>query len=62
MADNQWLATQALTAIQERPVGGDFQKYGPRGTGEFNFQLMAYVDEAHLRGVLLESWDVSPKS
>ncbi|MBA7701492.1 Heme-binding protein A [subsurface metagenome] len=47
--------------IQERPLIGDFEKYGPRGTGEFAFQLMGYVPAKFLTGQLLESWEVTPE-
>jgi len=48
-----------LDPIQERPVGGDIEKYGPRGTGEYAFQLHSFQPEKFMKGILLESWDVT---
>ncbi len=45
---------------QENPVSGNFEKYGPRGTGEFKFQTSAYIPEEFLEGMLIESWEVTP--
>ncbi len=50
-----------LAPIQERPLIGDFLKYGPRGTGEFMFQLRGYTPEEYMKGNLLESYEVSPE-
>jgi ABC-type transport system substrate-binding protein len=50
---------QYLSPICERPLTGDFVKYGPRGTGEFSFQLWAYLPEKYIKGQWLESWEVT---
>ncbi len=55
-----WSPSQFLNPIQERPVIGDFEKYGPRGTGEYAFQVGAYQPEVYMKGHLLESWEISP--
>jgi len=47
--------------IQEFAVSGNFEKYGPRGTGEFKFQTSAYLPEPYQEGVLIESWEVTPE-
>jgi len=45
--------------MQEKAISGDIVKYGPRGTGEYMFQAMAYQPEKYWRGELLESWEIS---
>ncbi|MFC1984372.1 ABC transporter substrate-binding protein, partial [Chloroflexota bacterium] len=49
-----------LTPIQERPLIADFEKYGPRGTGEYPFQLFSYIPEAYVVGNWIDSWTVEP--
>ncbi len=56
-----WQPTQWLNPVQERPIIGDFEKYGPRGAGEFKFQLKAYIPEKYLKGNLIESWEITPQ-
>jgi len=48
-----------LGFIFETPLIGDLETYGPRGTGEFAFQLTSYIPDRFLKGHLLESWDVT---
>jgi len=48
-----------LTPVLEGPLVGDFLERGPRGTGEFAFQMGNYVPGEFLTGQLLESWEVS---
>jgi peptide/nickel transport system substrate-binding protein len=50
-----------LGHCQEKPLVGDFEKYGPRGNGEYTFQLIGYIPEKYLKGNLIESWEVSPE-
>jgi peptide/nickel transport system substrate-binding protein len=57
----QWSSCQWLTPIQERPVIGDFEKYGPRGSGVFDFLVNSGQPEKYLKGNYLESWEVSPE-
>ena len=47
--------------IYERPLIGDFEKYGPRGTGEYDFGLWGGLPDFVLTGCLLESWEVTPE-
>jgi len=47
--------------FQERPLIGDFETYGPRGNGEFTFQLNGWVPPQFMIGNTIESWDVSPE-
>ncbi|GAI82289.1 unnamed protein product, partial [marine sediment metagenome] len=60
LAGGAWGPTQWLSPMQERPIMGDFEKYGPRGTDEYAFRLTGcYVPEQYLRGWLLEDWEVT---
>lgn len=48
-----------LEYIQERPVHGDTEKFGPRGNGEYAFQLVAYIPPAYQKGHLISDWDLT---
>ncbi|GAI12947.1 unnamed protein product, partial [marine sediment metagenome] len=50
-----------LEGVQERPVIGDFETYGPRGTGEYAFQVFEYCPDKYIKGCLVESWEISPE-
>jgi len=56
--DGAWHQTQWLSPIQEQPLVGDFVGKGPRGSGEYDFQLFSYVPDTFLTGWLLESWEI----
>jgi peptide/nickel transport system substrate-binding protein len=58
--DAQTLRSTWLQIIQERLTVGDFEKYGPRGTGEFAFNVLEYVPAQYLKGQMLESWEFQP--
>ena len=45
--------------VQEHPVIGDFERFGPRGTGEYDFQLKNYVPPKYYGGLWLEDWEIS---
>jgi peptide/nickel transport system substrate-binding protein len=47
-----------LAHILERPLIGDFEKYGPRGTNEYAFDLWSGLPSFVLTGCLLESWEI----
>jgi peptide/nickel transport system substrate-binding protein len=53
-----WAPSRWLSPVQERPVAGDFEKYGPRGTNEYTFDASAFQPVAYMKGHLLESWKV----
>jgi peptide/nickel transport system substrate-binding protein len=53
------LACMYLAPMQEKPVIGDFPKYGPEGTGDWAFQLKAYVPDRYQKGALLDSWETT---
>ena len=59
IAYGYWYPTQWLSPVQEKPFGADFEKYGPRGTNEFAFQLNAWFPMRMLTGVYLEDWSIS---
>ena len=45
--------------VQEKPLVGDFVRYGPRGTGEFMFLSRDGNPFKFMTGWLLEDWEVS---
>ncbi|GAJ06543.1 unnamed protein product, partial [marine sediment metagenome] len=49
------------TNVLDRLMVGDYEKYGPRGTGEFSFTPYGNIPIPFLRGALIESWETSPK-
>ena len=59
IADGQFIATAWLDNLQERLTVGDTEKYGLRGGGEYKFHAAGYIPEKYLKGLLLESWEVS---
>ncbi len=48
-----------LEPIQERPIHGDTEKYGPRGSGEYAFQLVAYIPAKYQKGHLISKWEIT---
>jgi peptide/nickel transport system substrate-binding protein len=54
------VAQEWMNPIFERPFIADFETFGPRGTGEYSFQLWNYIPENYLVGNWLESWEVYP--
>jgi len=56
--DGYWRPLFFLSPFIDRPFVGDFVKYGPRGTGQNDFQLRGYTPEEFMTGNLLESWEV----
>ena len=47
-----------LDWIQEHPVVGDTETFGPRGTGESQFHTYGHISNNYLKGLLLESWEL----
>jgi len=60
IADGLWAPTQFLFPIQDKMFAGDFEKYGPRGSGEFAF-AGGFTPEEFRRGVNIEKWEVTPE-
>jgi len=48
-----------LEPIQERPIHGDAEKYGPRGNSEYAFQLVAYIPAKYQKGHLISKWEIT---
>jgi len=59
ISNGYWFPTQWLSPCQERAFMGDFEKYGPRGTNEFAFQLNAWFPMRMLTGVYVDTWEIS---
>ncbi len=58
--DGYWCPLQWLQPVQEKAVIGDFEKYGPRGTGEYGFNLVEYIPDQFLTGAYIEDWEIYP--
>ena len=58
--DGMWFSTMWVQPHLETLLVGDLDKYGPRGTGEYPFQLHWYVPQEFIKGMLCESWEVTP--
>ena len=56
-----WQTNQYTESVVETLADSDFEKYGPRGTGEFTVDVARAVPEKFLGPVLAESWEVTPK-
>jgi peptide/nickel transport system substrate-binding protein len=57
--DAQHAALEWAEIIQERPIHGAFEKYGPRGNGEYAFKLVAYIPMKYQAGHLISDWDLT---
>ncbi len=54
-----WMASVHYYPYLSFLVLGDVEKYGPRGTNEYAFQLHQEIPDQSLGGDLAESWEVS---
>jgi peptide/nickel transport system substrate-binding protein len=59
ISDANFGALYWLEMMQEHPVAGDFETYGPRGSDVYAFQNFGYQPAQYLTGRLLEDWDIS---
>ena len=59
-ADQNGGRTWYTSLIQETPMIGDFEKYGPRGSGEWDFKLIGAIPEKFWKGLLITDWQVTP--
>jgi len=59
MADAHRGSFHWLDFLLQRPIVGDWETYGPVGTGQWSFQLLGGIPEKYQKGLLLESWEVS---
>ncbi len=58
-ADGHYSLMLYANPFAENLLTGDVEKYGPRGTNEFAFELKEYVPDPFLRGQLAESWELT---
>lgn len=54
-----WLSLQYSSPVLEYLTEGDFEKYGPRGTGEHKIFVASNHPEEFLTGALAESWEIT---
>ncbi|MBN1687153.1 MAG: ABC transporter substrate-binding protein [Spirochaetales bacterium] len=59
LASGTWSTNLFQAPFMQQLVTGDFEKVGPRGTGEYSFEAFQYIPEYALRGYLAESWELS---
>ena len=57
-ADGQGGRTWYHELIQETPMIGDFDTFGPRGSGEWDFKLIGAIPMKFIKGNLIENWEV----
>jgi peptide/nickel transport system substrate-binding protein len=55
----KWPTAMYTSPVLEFLLRGDFEKYGPRGTGEFQFSMERNIPEKYLTGAIAESWNVT---
>ena len=56
---NYWPQEAWQTPYCTRLIVGDVETYGPRGTGEFAFNVHAWTPEEVVMGDLAESWEIT---
>jgi len=56
--DGAWMAASHVYPIYSFLVLGDCEKYGPRGTNDYAFQIHQEIPDQFLGGDLAESWEV----
>ena len=59
-ADQNGGRTWYTSLIQETPMIGDFEKYGPRGSNDWDFKLIGAIPEKYWKGLLITDWEVTP--
>jgi len=52
-------ASYMLSFVQEKPIMGNFEEWGPRGKDEFKFQTWGYIPDKYQIGCLLDSWEIT---
>jgi peptide/nickel transport system substrate-binding protein len=57
--DAQHPALEWLEAIQERFIHGKVEESGPRGSGEYEFKLVAYIPTKYQTGHLISDWEIT---
>jgi len=59
VTESLWPAPIFTSPVVDFLIIGDFEKYGPRGTDEFAFQIERDVPEEFCKGAVAESWEVA---
>jgi peptide/nickel transport system substrate-binding protein len=59
IADRTWATHMFANPVMEHLLQGDFEKYGPRGSGDWSFQVEAITPEQYCKGTLVDDWDVT---
>ena len=59
LADQTWATHMFTNPVLEHLIQGDFEKYGPRGTGDWDFTVEAVIPEQYCKGLLVDSWEVT---
>ena len=54
-----WWGQGWQTPYSTTLLKGDVEKYGPRGTGEFDFMSHFYIPDQYIFGDLAESWEIT---
>ena len=54
-----WPTILYISPVCEYLISGDFEQYGPRGTGEYSFRIEREIPEQFCKGNLAESWEVT---
>ncbi|MBN1685267.1 MAG: ABC transporter substrate-binding protein [Spirochaetales bacterium] len=48
-----------LDFLQQKPIVGDYETYGPMGSGVYEFGLLGAIPDKYQKGLLLESWETT---
>lgn len=54
-----YAALMWLDFIQESPLVGNLEEYGPRGSGDYGFETFFYIPHEYLTGGICESWELT---
>jgi peptide/nickel transport system substrate-binding protein len=57
--DAQHASLEWLEPIQERLIHGAVEDLGPRGSGEYEFKLVAYIPMKYQSGQLISDWEIT---
>jgi len=57
---DDWPSIAYTGPVIEHLLMGDFETYGPRGTGEYSFGFGGWSRDVCTRGSIAESWEITP--